>query len=80
MTLFNTIQPYSNIYQIPIPVRLSNLFLDYLPQIFPHYLQPILGKPNVFHGTNYTVYPYKNIPMILETSPPFDEQINLLRD
>jgi glycosyltransferase involved in cell wall biosynthesis len=61
----DNLQPYSNIYQIPIPVRLSNLFLDYLPQIFPHYLQPILGKPNVFHGTNYTVYPYKNIQKII---------------
>ncbi|MFM6279943.1 MAG: glycosyltransferase family 1 protein, partial [Dolichospermum sp.] len=50
---------------IPIPVRLSNLFLDYLPQIFPHYLQPILEKPNIFHGTNYTVYPYQNIQKIM---------------
>lgn len=61
----DNLQLYPNIYQIPIPVRLSNLFLDYLPQIFPHYLQPILGKPNVFHGTNYTVYPYKNIQKII---------------
>jgi glycosyltransferase involved in cell wall biosynthesis len=61
----DNLQLYPNIYQIPIPVRLSNLFLDYLPQIFPHYLQPILGKPNVFHGTNYTVYPYKNIQKVI---------------
>ena len=32
----DNLQLYPNIYQIPIPVRLSNLFLDYLPQIFPH--------------------------------------------
>jgi len=61
----DNLQLYPNIYQIPIPVRLSNLFLDYLPQIFPHYLQPILGKSNVFHGTNYTVYPYKNIQKVI---------------
>jgi glycosyltransferase involved in cell wall biosynthesis len=59
------LQHYSNLYQIPIPVRLSNLFLDYLPQIFPHYLEPILEKPNIFHGTNYTVYPYQNIQKIM---------------
>ncbi|MFM6200343.1 MAG: glycosyltransferase family 4 protein [Dolichospermum sp.] len=59
------LQHYSSLYQIPIPVRLSNLFLDYLPQIFPHYLQPILEKPNIFHGTNYTVYPYQNIQKIM---------------
>jgi glycosyltransferase involved in cell wall biosynthesis len=56
---------YSNLYQIPIPVRISNLLLDYLPQFFPHYLQPILENPNIFHGNNYTVYPYKNIQKII---------------
>ncbi|MTJ08642.1 glycosyltransferase family 1 protein [Anabaena sp. UHCC 0204] len=65
LDLPENIQLYSNLYQIPIPIRLSNLFLDYLPQIFPHYLQPILEKPNIFHGTNYTVYPYKNIQKII---------------
>lgn len=59
------LQYYSNLYHIPIPVRLTNLFLDYLPQIFPDYLQSILAKPNIFHGTNYTVYPYKNIQKII---------------
>ena len=56
---------YSNLYQIPIPVRISNLLLDYLPQFFPHYLQPILENPYIFHGNYYTVYPYKNIQKII---------------
>ncbi len=59
------LQHYANLYGISLPVRFSNLFLDYLPQFFPGYLQPNLGEPNIFHGTNYTVYPYKNIQKII---------------
>lgn len=53
------------IYEVPIPVRISNLCIDYLPQFFPFYLEPKLGETNIFHGTNYTVYPMKNIGKII---------------
>jgi len=61
----DNLKHYPNLYKIPIPVRLSNFFLDYSPHIFPLYLEPILGKSNIFHGTNYTVYPYSNIQKII---------------
>ncbi len=59
------LQHYSNLYKIPIPVRLSNFFLDYSPQFFPQYFEGLLDKPNLFHGTNYTVYPYRNIQKVI---------------
>ena len=59
------VKNHSNLYQIPIPVRFSNFFLDCLPQVFPRYVEGLLDKPNIFHGTNYTVYPYRNIQKVI---------------
>jgi len=50
---------YSNLYMLPIPVRISNILLDKFPSFFPLYLEPSLDYPDIFHGTNYNVYPYK---------------------
>lgn len=56
---------YKKLYQIPVSVRAANLFIDYLPRLFSSYIESILGDTNIFHGTNYTVYPYQNIKKII---------------
>ncbi len=61
----NNLKHYQNLYQIPVSVRVTNLFIDYLPRLFPSYIESILGDTNIFHGTNYTVYPYQNIKKII---------------
>jgi glycosyltransferase involved in cell wall biosynthesis len=53
------------IHPFPCPVRFSNLLLDYWPQFFATFLEPKLGYPNIFHGTNYTVFPLKRSRNIL---------------
>lgn len=59
------LQSYPNLYQIPLPVRLSNIILDYFPDFFPRYLEPSLIKNNIFHGTNYNVYPFQTLAKIM---------------
>lgn len=61
----NNFKNYKNLYQIPAPVRVTNLFIDYLPRLFPSYIESMVGNPNIFHGTNYTVYPYQNIKKVI---------------
>jgi glycosyltransferase involved in cell wall biosynthesis len=53
------------IHHFPCPVRISNLLLDYWPQFFATYLEPKLGYPEIFHGTNYTVFPFKGSRQVL---------------
>jgi len=60
-----SLKHYSPLYKIPLPVRISNLLLDYYPKFFPRYIEPILEETNIFHGTNYTVFPYQNTQKII---------------
>ncbi|MDB9494020.1 glycosyltransferase family 1 protein [Spirulina major CS-329] len=53
------------IHHFPCPVRISNLLLDCWPQFFATYLEPKLGYPEIFHGTNYTVFPFKQSRQVL---------------
>ena len=44
-------------YFFPYPVRISNWFINYYPQIFAKLLDPDFAKYQIFHGTNFSVYP-----------------------
>jgi glycosyltransferase involved in cell wall biosynthesis len=61
----DNLKHHKNIYQVPVPVRVTNFFIDYLPRLFPSHIESILGDTNIFHGTNYTVYPYQNTKKII---------------
>jgi len=50
---------YPELYFLPLPIRLSNLILDNFPSLLPFYFERHLDSPNIVHGTNYNVYPYK---------------------
>jgi glycosyltransferase involved in cell wall biosynthesis len=43
---------------IPLPVRLSNLFLR-MPTLFLPIVERRFAAPDIFHGTNHTVFPFK---------------------
>lgn len=47
---------YSNLYLLPLPVRVTNL-LGAFPNPLISYFEEKLGYPNIIHGTNYAVYP-----------------------
>ncbi|MGK7950393.1 MAG: glycosyltransferase family 4 protein [Xenococcaceae cyanobacterium] len=59
------LQNYTPQYQLPLPTRISNALLDRFPQFFPNYLEPILDKPDLFHGTNYNTYPFSHPQKII---------------
>ncbi len=50
---------YSNLCVLPLPVRFSNLLVATSFQPGLTYFEQYLGNPDVFHGTNYSVYPCK---------------------
>ncbi|MFP5268860.1 glycosyltransferase family 4 protein [Coleofasciculus sp.] len=56
---------YSNRYFLPLPVRITNILLDYFPYIFSSHLGHELDSPTIIHGTNYTIFPYPNSLKVL---------------
>ncbi len=52
----DSLENYSNRYLLPLPVRVLNL-LSVFPNPLLSYFEEGFGYPNIFHGTNYTVYP-----------------------
>jgi glycosyltransferase involved in cell wall biosynthesis len=48
---------YDNIVVLPVPVRLQNLIARVPGQPLLGLLEHRFGSPDIFHGTNYSVYP-----------------------
>jgi glycosyltransferase involved in cell wall biosynthesis len=49
---------YSQLKYFPLPVKLTNLFIRY-PQLFLPIFERSFGFADIFHGTNYTVFPFR---------------------
>lgn len=54
---FDNFELTQQCFFFPYPVRISNWLLNNLPQTFPLLLDKSLQKYQIFHGTNFTVYP-----------------------
>ena len=52
-------------YEISLPVKFSNIAIEYFPEFFPLYIENMIEGNNIFHGTNYTVYPFKGLTKII---------------
>lgn len=50
---------YSNLYMLPLPVRLYNLLVAASFQPALTYFEQYFDNPDLVHGTNYSVYPCK---------------------
>jgi glycosyltransferase involved in cell wall biosynthesis len=50
------LQPDSHLNLFPLPVRLSNLIIDF-PFLFSNRLEACFKQADIVHGTNYTVFP-----------------------
>jgi glycosyltransferase involved in cell wall biosynthesis len=48
----------------PLPVRLSNGFLRF-PGLFLPGIERSLGNPTLFHGTNFTVFPFRHAARVM---------------
>jgi glycosyltransferase involved in cell wall biosynthesis len=51
--------PYKQLKYFPLPVKLTNLFIRY-PKLFLPLFERSLGFADIFHGTNYTVFPFRH--------------------
>ena len=53
----DALKAYSRSSVLPIPVRISNLLLDYYFQPAISYFEKYFNDSDIVHGTNFTVYP-----------------------
>lgn len=59
------LQNFSNSYIFNLPVRITNLLFDYVPQVFPIVLEQKLNNPCLFHGTNFTTFSFKQTKKVI---------------
>ena len=59
------LKAYSELYMLPLPVRLSNFLLAVSSNTSLLNFDKYLGCPNIVHGTNYSVYPCQNSKKVL---------------
>jgi glycosyltransferase involved in cell wall biosynthesis len=60
------INQYENIHILPLPVKLSNLFVSLSPNpLISNYFEHCFGYPDIIQGTNYSVYCCQNSKSIL---------------
>ncbi|NJR52015.1 MAG: glycosyltransferase family 4 protein [Leptolyngbyaceae cyanobacterium CSU_1_3] len=55
---------YPNLRSFPVPVRLSNLLIQF-PSLFLSTFEQSFGAPNIVHGTNYTVLPFQHTRRVM---------------
>lgn len=58
------LKPYTNLKSVPIPIKITNLCIRY-PKLFLPVFERSFGSCDIFHGTNYTVYPFRNSRQVL---------------
>ncbi|MBW4541509.1 MAG: glycosyltransferase family 4 protein [Myxacorys chilensis ATA2-1-KO14] len=58
------LKEFKGLRLFPLPVKASNLFIK-SPQLFLPYLEDYFGFSDIFHGTNYTVFPFRNSKRVL---------------
>lgn len=71
LTFPECLKEYSDLYMLPLPVRVYNLLLatSFKPSLL--YFEKYFGLPDIVHGTNYSVYPCqksKNVMSIYDLS------------
>lgn len=52
------VQTCENLHFVPLPVRVANV-INRSPNLLLDYFERSFGYPDILHGTNYVVYPYK---------------------
>lgn len=64
LSLPDYLKVYPNLRSFPFPVRLSNIFVEF-PELFLPYFEQYFNAPNIVHGTNYTVFPFKHSQKVI---------------
>lgn len=61
-----SLKNYSQMNVLPLPVRISDLLFASGLKLNLSYFEKYFGSPDILHGTNYSVYPYKNSLKIMD--------------
>ncbi len=59
-----SLKSYTNLKFVPIPIKITNLCIRY-PKLFLPVFERSFGSCDIFHGTNYTVYPFRKSRQVL---------------
>lgn len=55
---------FTNIKYVPIPIKATNFLIRH-PQLFLPLFEKSFGLTDIFHGTNYTVFPFRRSRQIM---------------
>lgn len=58
------LKEFQTLRLFPLPVKVTNFFIQF-PQLFLPSFEQQFGFPDIFHGTNYTVFPFRNSKRVL---------------
>ena len=60
----DSLRTYTNLKYIPLPIKATNFLIRH-PKLFLPLLERSFGSCDIFHGTNYTVYPFRKSRQVL---------------
>lgn len=60
----DSLKPFSNIRYVPIPIKATNFLIRH-PQFFSPLFEKAFGLTDIFHGTNYTVLPFRKSRQVM---------------
>jgi glycosyltransferase involved in cell wall biosynthesis len=60
----NPLKPYANLKYVPIPIKVTNFLIRH-PKLFLPLFERSFGSTDIFHGTNYTVFPFRKSRQVM---------------
>jgi glycosyltransferase involved in cell wall biosynthesis len=60
----DSVKPYANLKFVPIPIKVTNFLIRY-PKLFLPLFERSFGLTDIFHGTNYTVFPFRKSRQVM---------------
>ena len=60
----DSLRTYTNLKYVPIPIKATKFLIRY-PKLFLPVFERSFGSCDIFHGTNYTVYPFRKSRQVL---------------
>ncbi len=60
----DTLRAYNNLKYVPIPIKATNFLIRH-PKLFLPLVERSFGRADIFHGTNYTVFPFRKSRQVM---------------
>jgi hypothetical protein len=69
------LKPYTNLNYVPIPIKATNFLIRH-PKLFLPLVGRSFGLTDIFHGTNYTVFPFRKSRQVMTIYEEFTSGVN----